>query len=59
MKSSENMKRFLSYDDFEDLELHSTILIDKNGRVIWSRNGGDPFTDFDFLVNQIKRANQM
>jgi len=21
--------------------------------VIWSRNGGDPFTDFDFLVNQI------
>ncbi len=55
----ENMKRFLSYDDFEDLELHSTILIDKNGRVIWSRNGGDPFTDFDFLVNQIKRANQM
>jgi peroxiredoxin len=28
-----NARRFKSYDDFEELELHSTILIDKQGRV--------------------------
>lgn len=49
----ENAKRFLSYDDFEEQELHTTILIDKQGRVRWLRLGGDPFTDFDFLFTQI------
>ncbi len=54
----ENAKRFKSYDDFEDLALHSTILIDKKGLVQWARNGGDPFMDFDFLLKQIQRADQ-
>jgi peroxiredoxin len=40
-----NAHRFHSYDDFEEMELHSTILIDKQGRVYWARNGGDPFSD--------------
>ena len=52
-----NARRFKSYDDFEDLELHSTILIDKKGRVHWSRTGGDPFTDFAFLEKEIERMN--
>jgi peroxiredoxin/cytochrome c-type biogenesis protein CcmH/NrfG len=52
----ENAKRFKSYDDFEDIALHSTILIDKEGRVRWARNGGDPFTDFDFLLKEIQRS---
>lgn len=39
------------------MELHLTILIDKNGRVYWARNGGDPFTDMAFLVKQIERMN--
>ncbi len=43
------------YDDFEEAELHSTILIDKNGRVHWARNGGDPFSDMAFLVKQVER----
>ena len=34
-----------SYDDFEELELHSTILIDTAGKKRWSRNGGAPFSD--------------
>ena len=54
----ENARRFKSYDDFEDLALHSTILIDRRGRVRWARNGGDPFTDFDFLFKEIKRLNE-
>ena len=55
----ENARRFHSYDDFEDIELHSTILIDSNGRVYWARMGGDPFSDTAFLVKQIERMNEL
>jgi peroxiredoxin/cytochrome c-type biogenesis protein CcmH/NrfG len=53
-----NAHRFHSYDDFEEMELHSTILIDKQGRVYWARNGGEPFGDMAFLVKQLERMNQ-
>lgn len=53
----QNARRFTSYDDFEEIELHSTILIDAQGRVHWKRTGGDPFTDMDFLLKEIKRIN--
>ncbi len=54
----ENARRFASYDDFEELELHSTILIDANGRVHWKRTGGTPFADVEFLLQSVKRMNQ-
>ena len=54
----ENAKRFKSYDDFENQALHSTILVDKSGRVRWARNGGAPFTDLEFLLSEIRRLNQ-
>ncbi len=57
--SFENARRFKSYDDFEEMPLHSTILIDKRGRVHWARHGGAPFTDFDFLVKEINRLNAL
>jgi peroxiredoxin/cytochrome c-type biogenesis protein CcmH/NrfG len=53
--SHDNARRFHSYDDFEDLELHSTILIDANGKVRWARNGGEPFQDLDLLTGEIDR----
>ncbi len=53
----ENAKRFHSYDEFEEIELHSTILIDSRGKVHWARTGGDAFMDLDFLVGEIKRIN--
>ena len=53
-----NARRFHSYDDFEEMELHSTILIDKTGRVHWARTGGEPFGDMTFLVKQLERMNQ-
>ena len=52
-----NARRFASYDDFEEIELHSTILIDRQGRVHWKRTGGDPFTDMEFLLQTVKRMN--
>ena len=54
----ENARRFHAYDDFEEMEIHSTILIDKKGRVHWARAGGVPFGDMDFLVKQIERMNR-
>lgn len=50
-----NARRFSSYDDFEDMELHSTILIDAQGRVRWKRTGGDPFADVKFLKDEVSR----
>lgn len=54
-----NARRFRAYDDFEDIELHATLLIDKMGRVYWGRFGGDPFTDLGFLEKQLKRMNAL
>ncbi len=53
----ENARRFQSYDDFEEMEIHSTVLIDKRGRVHWARQGGEPFADMSFLVKQLERMN--
>ena len=52
-----NARRFKSYDDFEEMPIHSTILIDKTGRVHWGRHGGAPFTDYEFLASQLQRMN--
>ena len=49
---------FAAFDDFEEMELHATILIDKKGRVHWGSIGGEPFTDMEFLQKQLKRMNQ-
>ena len=56
-KNHENARRYASYDDFEDMELHSTIIIDKHGKLRWKRTGGDPFKDIGFLVRELKRVN--
>jgi hypothetical protein len=54
----ENARRFHSYDDFEDIELHSTILIDTKGRVYWAQMGGEPFSDTAFFIQQLERMNE-
>jgi peroxiredoxin len=58
-KDHVNARRFHSYDDFEDMELHATILIDKKGRMYWGRFGGDPFGDLEFLTKQLDRMNEL
>jgi peroxiredoxin len=54
-----NARRFKSYDDFEEMPIHSTILIDKSGRVHWARHGSGPFTDYEFLIKQLQRMNEV
>ncbi len=52
-----NARRFHSYDDFEDTEVHSTMLIDRKGRLYWANFGGEPFKDMAFLTSQVERMN--
>ena len=54
----QNARRFRSYDDFEEIGIHSTVLIDKEGRVHWAQHGGAPFDDYMFLLSQLQRMNQ-
>ena len=53
------LEEYRSNDDFEDMELHSTILIDTKGRVYWARFGGDPFSGTAFLTKQFERMNEL
>jgi len=50
-------KRCKAFDDFENKELHATLLLDKQGRVWWYRYGVEPFTDNKFLKEEIARMN--
>ncbi len=50
-------KRCKAFDDFENKELHATLLLDKQGRVWWYRYGVEPFTDTKFLKEEIARMN--
>jgi peroxiredoxin/tetratricopeptide (TPR) repeat protein len=54
----EMTKRFKSHDDFENAPIHSTMLIDRDGRLHWAQHGGAPFGDVDFLIAQLKRMNE-
>ncbi|MDZ4800584.1 MAG: redoxin domain-containing protein [Bryobacteraceae bacterium] len=58
-KDHSNARRFGSWDDFEEMELHSTLLIDKMGRIYWGRIGGDPFSDTAFIQKQLERMNEL
>ena len=50
----ENARRFKSCDDFEEMGIHSTILIGKDGRACWAKHGGAPFDDFKFLTSSCR-----
>ena len=53
-----NASRFKSYDDFEEIPIHTTLIIDRQGRIHWGRHGGDPFDDVKFLQAQLRRMNE-
>ena len=48
-------KKYRCYDDFEDMPLHGTFLIDKHGYIRWHDISYDPFTKPEFLLNESKR----
>lgn len=48
-------KAYRCFDDFEDVPLHGTFLIDGAGFVRWQDIGPDPFMDHRFLLAEAKR----
>ena len=48
-------KKYRCYDDFEDMSLHGTFLIDKHGYIRWHDISYDPFTKPEFLLEESKR----
>ena len=48
-------KAFRAYDDFEDVPLHGTFLIDGAGRIRWQDISYEPFMEPEFLLNEAQR----
>ncbi len=52
-------RRFQSYDEFEEIRLNSTILIDAEGRIHWAKYGGKAFENIEMLLEMIGTVNRM
>lgn len=48
-------KRYRAYDDFEQIALHGSFVIDKEGLVRWQDVSYEPFQDVDFVLAESKR----
>ncbi|MFO1500233.1 MAG: peroxiredoxin family protein [Verrucomicrobiota bacterium] len=48
-------KAYRAFDDFENLPLHGSFLIDGRGLVRWQDISYEPFLDIDFLLREAKR----
>ena len=53
--SLEVFKAYRAHDDFENVPLHGTYLIDSQGRIRWQDISYEPFMDVDFLLEESKR----
>jgi peroxiredoxin len=48
-------KAYRAYDDFEQMPLHGTFLVDGAGKVRWQDISYEPFRDMKFLVGESRR----
>lgn len=48
-------KQYTAHDDFENLPLHGTFVLDGKGRMLWSDISADPFMEIDFLIKEATR----
>ena len=48
-------KAYRAFDDFENIPLHGTFLLDRNGMIVWQDIGYEPFTNVEFLLAETKR----
>ncbi len=51
----EHFRRYRAYDDFEDMPLHGTFLVDGDGRVRWQDVSYEPFMEWEFLLEESQR----
>src|SRR5207249_8604812 len=54
-KSLKTFKAYRAYDDFEQMPLHATFLVDGSGKVRWQDISAEPFNDTKFLLNESRR----
>ena len=54
-ESLKTFKQFHAFDDFENVALHATYLIDGSGFIRWHDIGAEPFMNVDFLLEESKR----
>ncbi|MBX9789361.1 MAG: peroxiredoxin family protein [Pirellulales bacterium] len=48
-------KAYRAFDDFENMPLHATVLVDAQGLVRWQNISAEPFMDAKFLLDEAKR----
>ncbi len=48
-------KRWSAWDQFKDVALHGTFLVDAKGRILWQDISSQPFMETDFLLAECKR----
>ena len=48
-------RAFRAYDDFEQMPLHSVVLLDEQGNIRWQDIGAEPFVDVDWLLRECTR----
>jgi peroxiredoxin/tetratricopeptide (TPR) repeat protein len=48
-------RQWRCYDDFEDMPLHGTFLVDARGKVRWQDISYEPFTEIEWLVAESRR----
>ncbi len=48
-------RAYRAYDDFEQIALHATVLVDSDGFIRWHDEGAEPFMDVEFLLSEAKR----
>jgi len=46
---------YRAFDDFEDMALHGTFLIDPTGKLRWMDVGPEPYMDAEFLLEEVER----
>ena len=54
-EAMEHFKAYRAYDDFEDVALHGTFLIDAEGQVRWQDIGFEPMMHPAFLLEEAQR----
>ncbi|WP_169974065.1 peroxiredoxin family protein [Tautonia rosea] len=54
-----SFRRFGAFDDFENMPLHGTFLIDSQGNLRYQDISWQPFLDVDFVVSELSRINRL
>jgi hypothetical protein len=52
---AEAFRQWSCWDEFDDVPLHGTFLLDGRHQLLWQDIGAEPFLDLDFLLGEATR----